>query len=222
MVAVMADNTDVDVDVDVKTVKIKITGNNISVTDSLREYVDKKISKVINKYKSILTKVNVHLEVDKNPAVPNPHKCEVVAFAGKVILRAEVKSQGMYASIDEVEVRISRTIRKFKERRTGRSRKDLPAAAIGSDDDDADDGPEDTYAASDSSSNSNSNGVPLLKGIVRRKTFPMPVQSVEEAVLCLEYLDHGFYLFRNEKTMDISLVYKRNNGGYGLVDCGAD
>lgn len=195
---------------------LKITGNNVEVTESMNMYVREKLSKVMKKNIQLLTKINVHLSVEHNPAIALRHKCEVVAFAGKMILRAEVRSENMYASIDGVERKIGRTLRKFRERRVDRGRKssdNAVAAAIDDDDEAEDDGLEDTFNSVGVES-----AVKPVSGIVRRKSFPMPKQSVEEAVLCLEYLDHEWYLFRNEKTDEISLVYKRNSGGYGLVE----
>ncbi len=195
---------------------LKITGNNVEVTEAMNMYVREKLAKVMKKNISMLTKVDVHVSVEHNPAIPLRHKCEVVAFAGKAILRAEVRAEDMYAAIDSVEQKIGRTLRKFRERRVNRGRKGTDNAAVASlldTDDVEDDGPEDTYNSVDVGG-----GVAPVSGIVRRKSFPMPKQSVEEAVLCLEYLDHEWYLFRNEKTDEISLIYKRNSGGYGLVE----
>lgn len=224
---------------------VRITGNNIPLTDSLREYVDDKLSKVVRRFGSLLTKVDVHLTVEHNPSIKLSNKAEVVAFAGKTILRNEVREADMYVAIDEVEGRIARTIRKYKERRvatvskahyaassprsskTGGTRRlaTIPGvtmpddASFGEDDDDAEaqaasDEFRDVYAGEETTLG----GVPKVEGIVRRKVFPMPLQTVEEAVLCCEYVDHPWYLFRNAETKEICLVYRRNHGGYGLIE----
>lgn len=54
--------------------------------------------------------------------------------------------------------------------------------------------------------------------VVRKKSFPMPPISVDEAVLCLEYIDHDFYVFQNAETNKINVVYKRNSGDVGLIE----
>ena len=53
--------------------------------------------------------------------------------------------------------------------------------------------------------------------VVKPKSFPMPPITVEEAVLCLYYIDHPFYVFRNKDTNEINVVYKRNSGGVGHI-----
>lgn len=210
---------------------IRLTGNNVALTESLHQYVEDKLSKVVKRFGSLLTKIDVHLKVEHNKAIRESHRAEVVAFAGKTILRAEEKAEDMYVAIDAVEERISRTVRKFKERKVGKGRTaatdvserlaavpgvQMPADSIFSDEsanEKEDEEFKDVYEQKEALP-----GVPAVIGIVRRKVFPMPLQTVEEAVLCCEYVDHPWYLFRNAETKEICLVYKRNHGGYGLIE----
>lgn len=207
---------------------IRITGNNVTLTDSLQGYIRDKLSKVTSRFGSVLTKMDVHLTVEHNPSIHNNNKAEVVAFAGKTILRTEVRSDDMYSAIDAVEERIGRTIRKFKERREAKTktsklrdpsqvdesstRASSPIADV-SDAKDGDEQYKDVYQTKEAVP-----GVPAVTEVVKRKVFPMPLQTVEEAVLCCEYVDHPWYLFRNAETKEICLVYKRNHGGYGLIE----
>jgi hypothetical protein len=95
---------------------------------------------------------------------------------------------------------MGRTLRKFKERKEVRHQKTAPGAEdpatsvvfdVPEDSETDPDEPEDSYAS-----------VPAQKspvdGVVKRKVFPLPLQTVEEAILCLEYIDHSFYLVRPE------------------------
>lgn len=54
--------------------------------------------------------------------------------------------------------------------------------------------------------------------VVKRKSFPMPPLTVEDAVVCLEYIEHDFYVFRNADTQEINVVYKRSAGDVGLIE----
>ena len=54
--------------------------------------------------------------------------------------------------------------------------------------------------------------------IERSKKFDMKPMSAEEAVLQMELSEHDFYMFRNTDTDDISIVYKRKTGGYGIIE----
>lgn len=76
----------------------------------------------------------------------------------------------------------------------------------------------DTYA----SSADPQTDVPNVEGLVKRKAFPLPLQTVEEAIMCLDYIDHSFYMFRLAETGTVSLVYRRNSGGYGLIEPESD
>ncbi|KAI0565786.1 Sigma 54 modulation protein / S30EA ribosomal protein [Gracilaria domingensis] len=206
---------------DRETKPIRITGNNIHLTQSLQNYVNEKLHKVIRRFGNLISKMDVHLTVEHNPSIPNRHKAEVVAFAGKTILRTETRSHDMYTSIDDVEDRIGRIIRKYKERKEGKTKASKKTREIETqvtsapeleDDVAEDDGDyQDVYGEAPPP-------VPAVNEVVRRKVFPMPLQTVEEAVLCCEYVDHPWYLFRNAATSEISLVYKRNRGGYGLIE----
>jgi Sigma 54 modulation/S30EA ribosomal protein C terminus len=98
---------------------------------------------------------------------------------------------------------MGRTLRKFKERKDVRHQKTAPgtedpAAFV------ALDAPEDSETDSDELEDSYAS-VPAQKspvdGVVKRKVFPLPLQTVEEAILCLEYIDHSFYLVRPEPAL---------------------
>lgn len=196
---------------------VRVTGNNISVTDSLRVYIRDKLDKVIARYAGMLTKVDVHLTVEQNHSIVNKNKVEVIAFIGKTTLRAEVKDSSMYAAIDAMQTRMARVIRKFKERSIAtiksQQKSRTSSGAVDEEEDAEQQEYMDMYAEHEMVP-----GVPKVNEIVRRKVFPMPLQTVEEAVLCCEYVDHPWYLFRNADTNEISLVYKRNHGGYGLIE----
>lgn len=198
---------------DRQTNNITITGNNIHLTQSLQNYITEKLEKVSRRFGALISKMDVHLTVEQNPSVPKRHKAEVVAFAGKTILRTEVRTPDMYNSIDEVEERINRILRKFKERKERKDKIISKARRVTPDvvDDEDDDVYKDIYNEAPIS-------LPAIHEVVKRKVFPMPLQTVEEAVLCCEYIDHPWYLFRNATTSEISLVYKRNHGGYGLIE----
>lgn len=200
------------------TKPVRITGNNIDLTESLRDYVNEKLTKVMRRFGPVVSRFDVHLTVEHNPSVSSRHKAEVVAFSGKTILRTEFRSGDMYTSIDAVEERISRTIRKFKERKDAKVKGKDGSAAVALpdlDDDVQETDPEDVFTDVYQDA---APPVPPVDAVVKRKVFPMPLQTVEEAVLCCEYVDHPFYIFKNADTNQFALVYKRNHGGYGLIE----
>eukprot|EP00871_Galdieria_phlegrea_P003617 jgi/Galph1/4256/GphlegSOOS_G2916.1 len=205
-----------------------LSGNNIDLTEALHNYVEEKVGKIVAKYVRFLIKVEVHLSVAHNPSVKNAHTAEVTAFARKHVLRASVSTESMYASIDLVSDKLERKLQKFKGRfsepvhgfkageipflesesgnstatSSGTSQEDISLKEV-----------IDKYSVDDLEGTLRS----LDQQVVKRKSFPVPRQSVEEAVLCLDYIDHDFYVFRNSQTGEINIVYKRNHGGIGLI-----
>mmetsp|Transcript_10091 Transcript_10091/g.18179 ORF Transcript_10091/g.18179 Transcript_10091/m.18179 type:complete len:207 (+) Transcript_10091:29-649(+) len=194
--------------------KISVTGNNIDLTPALHDYVVEKLGKVLSKHQQLVTRVDVHLRVLRNPSIQHNHSAEVVVQVKGNVLRSEVKSEGMYGSIDMVSDKVGRTLRKYKERHLVRNGPKISTFVQGEEtDSEAED------VISDVDSLEDENGVPRVTQIVKKKSFPMPAQTVEEAVLCLEYIDHPFYVFRNKETKEINVVYKRKgNDGVGLIE----
>uniref|UniRef100_A0A7S3EHB5 Sigma 54 modulation/S30EA ribosomal protein C-terminal domain-containing protein n=1 Tax=Rhodosorus marinus TaxID=101924 RepID=A0A7S3EHB5_9RHOD len=190
--------------------KINVTGNNIDLTDSLRNYVQEKIGKSIQKYLQFITKVDVHLSVAHNPSIKHAQAAEVVVFAVGTVMRAEVKMENAYSSIDLVADKISRKLRKYKERkerskdRSKEKTSEIARRIAESEEELEEEVSEDVKT-------------PDLREIVKVKEFQMPAQTVEDAALCLEYIDHDFYVFRDSETNEINVLYKRNHGGLGLI-----
>lgn len=185
--------------------KLVIQGKNIDITPAIREYVEQKVDKAIAHYQSFLTEVDVCLSVAKNPRI-HSQTAEVTIFANGSVIRAEEDSDNLYASIDLVANKISRQLRKYKERlqiRKGAAPTSEIASQIGSeqlvDDLIGDRQPE------------------LPKEVVRTKYFAMSPMSVEEALEQLELVDHDFYVFLNAETNEINVAYERNHGGYGVI-----
>jgi putative sigma-54 modulation protein len=183
--------------------KLVIQGKNIEVTDAIREYVSQKIDKAVSHFKSLTTEVDVHLSVARNPRITSKQAAEVTIYANGAVIRAEERSENLYASIDLVADKIARKLRKFKERKNSK-----PAIKT-------------ALAFAESAP-----VVPLSKDerapelpaqVVRNKYFTMSPMTVDDAVEQLEMVDHDFFVFRNTDTGEINVVYERNHGGYGVI-----
>lgn len=97
--------------------KLVIHGKNIEITDAIREYVHQKIEKAVSHFQSMTTEINVHLSVARNPRINSKQTAEVTIFANGTVIRAQESSEDLYASIDLVADKISRQLRKYKERK---------------------------------------------------------------------------------------------------------
>ncbi|SRR5579883_261081 len=184
--------------------KLVIQGKNIEITDSLREYVTQKIEKAVNHYQNLTTEVDVHLSVARNPRVNSKQTAEVTIYVNGSIVRAEEGSENLYASIDLVADKISRQLRKYKEKRHEKSHAPVKTA--------------DALSDQPVVSNLLQDRSPELPGqVVRTKYFAMPPMTVQEALEQLELVDHDFYMFLNSETDEINVIYERNHGGYGVI-----
>lgn len=171
--------------------KLTVRGNKLEVTDSIRNYVEEKLGK-LDKYFEESDEINANVLFriqGKNQIV------EVTVPIKKYILRAEEANEDLYASIDLVVEKLERQIRKNKTRIKERKVKDIPAInfeAI------IEEEPKTT--------------------IVKRKSVEMKPMDEEEAVLQMELLGHEFFVFQDIDTDSISVLYKRKDGNYGIIE----
>ena len=187
---------------EVNQMKIVIQGKNIEITEAIREYVDQKIDKAVSHFKSMTTEIDVNLSVARNPRIISNQSAEITIYANGAVIRAEERSENLYASIDIVADKIARKLRKFKERKTS---KVTPKTALGVTEQPPIPLPDQNRAPE------------LPAQVIRNKYFTMLPMAIEEAVERLEMVDHDFFVFRNAETGEINVIYERNHGGYGVI-----
>lgn len=184
--------------------KLVIQGKNIEITDALHEYVTQKIEKAVNHYQNLTTEVDVHLSVARNPRINSKQTAEVTIYVNGAVVRAEESSENLYASIDLVADKISRKLRKYKEKRRDKQHAAVKTVEALSDQPVVAELPTDREPA-------------LPSQVVRTKYFAMSPMTVHEAQEQLEMIDHDFYMFLNVETGEINVIYERNHGGYGVI-----
>ena len=189
--------------------KLLIHGRNLELTQSLRDYTKTKIDKATHNFHEMVQEADVHLSVARNPRVPQ-QTAEVTVFANGTVIRAQERSENLYASIDLVANKLARQLRKYKERHNNHHvHNNISTKSIKTEE-------TQTYASSDH---------PLIEGKephlpspgVRRKYFKMTPMNIETARAQLDLIDHDFYLFREEEGSALRVIYKRNHGGYGVI-----
>ena len=188
--------------------KLVIQGKNIEITEAIHSYVDQKISKAVSHFRHLTNEVDVNLSVAKNARINPKQSAEVTLYISGAIVRAEESSENLYASIDMVANKITRQLRKYKEKRQDRNFSPVK--------------PNDTLLAVDAPTADVSKLLEtklpeLPEEVVRTKYFAMPPMTIEEALEQLELVDHDFYMFRNSDSGEINVIYERNHGGYGLL-----
>lgn len=189
--------------------RFNIRGENIEVTDALRDYAEKKISKIERYFNKELTNVDAH--VNLKTYSDRSAKVEVTVPLSNIVLRAEETSQDMYGSIDLVADKLERQIRKYKtkvNRKLRRENLSRPEAI------DPDLWDSDVPALDDNSKDEGD----VSSSIVRIKQVDLKPMSPEEAVLQMDLLGHDFFIFEDAETEGVSLVYKRHDDQYGLLE----
>ena len=178
-----------------------IRGENIEVTDAIRDYVQKRISKLEKYFENNVEAIaHVNLKVYQNKTA----KVEVTIPLPYLTLRAEETSPDLYASVDLVTDKLERQIRKFKTKVNRKSRekgyKNLDFVPADTDD-----------KASDDSNDLQ---------VVRTKRVSLKPMDNEEAILQMDMLGHDFFIYQDAETDGVSIVYRRNDGRYGLIEAG--
>lgn len=189
--------------------KLLIHGRNLDVTPAIREYTETKLTRAINHLEGMVKEADVHLSVARNPRVPQ-QIAEVTMFANGTVIRAQERSDNLYASIDLVASKLARQLNRYKERLQDRHQGPVHRSARD----------EEAGAATlppPGASLTDGKEPALPNRGVRRKYFDMPPMSLEEAQHQLELIDHDFYVFRDAETDQIQVIYHRNHGGFGVI-----
>ncbi|WP_195573579.1 ribosome hibernation-promoting factor, HPF/YfiA family [Paenibacillus sp. 1001270B_150601_E10] len=177
--------------------KFSIRGQNIEVTEALRDHVEKKLDRLERYFEAPPTSdVNVTLSVTKDR-----HRVEVTILLPGLILRAEDASRDMYASVDAVVDKLERQIRKHKTKVNRKFRYDDSRKFFAEE-------PVPAGAAIDEDE----------LELVRTKRFTFKPMDVEEAILQMDLLGHDFYVFKDAETREVNVVYRRQDGRYGLIE----
>ncbi len=158
----------------------------------------------------MVQEADVHLSVARNPRVPQ-QTAEVTVFANGTVIRAQERSENLYASIDLVAGKLSRQLRRYKDRNSDHHHSNGHNASITP--------PTEAVLEETAIKGSILEGkeVHLPSPGVRRKYFNMPPMSINQAREQLDLIDHDFYLFREEESKELQVIYKRNHGGYGII-----
>ena len=205
--------------------EITITGRRMPITDPIRAYAEEKIgnSMKVMDINPLTAEVRIPgligpdphgdrpfipaensaevvLQVEKNPANPTPAKCEVTMRARGHIIRVEETDENMYAAIDVAAAKVLRQLRKYKTRIIDKKIADAPAQAGAKLDID---GLMQELSADDE--------------VVRVKELVLEPLTEEEALVQIDLLGHDFFAYIDRDTNAVNILYRRDNGGYGLL-----
>jgi putative sigma-54 modulation protein len=177
--------------------RLHVKGKNVEVSDSIRRYAEEKLAK-LDRQLHELTEVELELWTERNPSISANQVAEATIWTKGPTLRAREASVDMRASIDQLTDKLLRQVEHYRAKR---SRKQARG-----------------------------NGIPPPGGpmsipderqvpqIVKTKQFAVKPMTAEEAALQLELIGHDFFVFRSEESGDVNVIYRRRDGGYGLIE----
>ena len=201
--------------------KTQIKGRNVTVTDALQQYANEKIEHVhkllLQRKIDEVTRVELERQVEKNPSIPEPCIAEATVFTRGPVIRARESSTDMYAAIDLVSDKLVRRVKKYHDKAHGKTRHGHDKLALPVEPDEAELAPvaaamlPDEFAAEEAHAGDNGR-------VVKTKQFALKPMSVHEATLQMELVGHDFFVFTNAESNRTNVVYRRNDGHYGLIE----
>ena len=174
--------------------KFQFNDKKVKLPETVHAYAEKKVGKPDRYFRDDADAL-VAFSVEKNR-----NKVEVTVRAANTIFRASESTSDMYASIDAAVSDIERQIRKNKTRLARRLKQDafVRSAEVTS------------FVPDEEETNFE---------LIRIKEFPMKPMSRDEAILQMNLLGHNFFAFRDvDADSAFAVVYRRNDGGYGLIE----
>lgn len=171
--------------------ELVIRGDKIKVTEAMKNYIEEKVGK-LDKYieDSSNIRANVLVKVKSHNQI-----IEITIPLKSFILRSEESQEDIYAAVDKAVDKLERQIRKNKTRLMSKQAKtyDFSFSEI----EEADEEEE---------------------KIIKRKKIEVKPMDEEEAIIQMELLNHQFYMYKDSETNQTVVVYKRKDGGYGIIE----
>jgi putative sigma-54 modulation protein len=171
--------------------QLQVKGKNVEVTPAIQDYAERKLGKLA-KQLADPTRVELELAVERNPSIAANHVAEATIWTKGPVLRAREASSDMKASIDLLTDKLERQVKRYRQKRRHEHDRHVTANPT--------ELPEETPV------------------IVKTKQFTLNPLTPEEAITQLELIGHDFFVFRNEESGEINVVYRRSDGGYGLIE----
>jgi len=176
--------------------QVSVTFKHLEPTDAIRSYAEEKVRK-INKYVDNAIEANVVLSVQKFR-----HIAEINLMANGVPVSGTESTDDMYSSIDKVMDKIEKQLRRHKDRIKKHKPRNEPAIASLE---------EAIYAAESFEAESE-------PGVIKMENYQVKPMSVDEAVMQIDLLHQDFLVFTNASNNRVSVIYRRKDGNYGLIE----
>jgi len=177
--------------------ELQITGTNAEITPATHQYIENKLSK-LNKHLPDIIDIKVEIS-EEDTRSPQQHylvRAAVNSGVGKSVFHSEERAEDLFKAIDKVAVVLTRQLEKRKGKLYDRGRGNPQVRGKFTEPSTVDTG----------------------RKVVKTKHFVIEPMSLEEAITQMEQLGHSFFLFFDAKAAAVRLLYRRNDGNYGLIE----
>lgn len=187
--------------------ELNIRTNGVKVTDGMREFIDRRMSK-LDRLADHVVDALLELKTETTRTGAETSTAQITLKTGKQTLRAEAEAHEVAKAIDMAIDKLISQVRRVNERKNRRGAKPLSdlvepfPAEVDADAADRED------AAAEAA---------LLGQVARTKTFQMDPMGVETAIEQMELIGHDFFFFKNEEDETFTVLYRRKDGSYGLL-----
>ncbi len=187
---------------------ITVSGRKMPVSDSLRSYAEDKIGKAVEQLEVGAIACEIVLYREKNKSIQNAAVCEVTVVMPGHVARVEESEEDMFAAIDVAAAKIARQLRKFKTRvHSKRTKKNEKMVDF-----QHEDAHPETELDLDKLMDELSEDE-----IVRRKRITYTPMTEEEALIEIDLIGHDFFVFTDRDSGEVHVLYRRDDGSYGLL-----
>ena len=170
--------------------EITIAGKNVEVSGQTQDYIERKLKK-LGKHLPTLNEFKVEIGQERTKSPEDRFVVQVTVNSAGTLLRGESRSVNVLSAIDEVTKVMARQAERLKGRLYDKGK-----------------GVSLRHMATE----------PEPPEIARVKRFPVAPLTPEEAAEQMEMLGHSFFLFLNPASDRVNLIYRRQNGSYGLIE----
>jgi putative sigma-54 modulation protein len=182
---------------------VVIRGKNVKVSKSLRTAAEEHLAK-LDRFANGFARAEVDFSEERNPRIAENQRCEVLVHVKGHLLKAHASASEPFAALYAVCDKVEHQVKRLKDKRVARhhprrvrtQRVELP---------EIEDEEEDQHQ-------------PQTARIVKMKEFTIKPMSAEEAVLQMDLLGHDFFLFTSSETGRAAVIYRRNDGNFGLIE----
>ena len=176
--------------------KLQITAKNTELTPELRRYIERKLGK-LNRHLPNITESKVEIFEQKTRSPQQRFVLQMTIDSKGTLLRSEERGEDPFAAADRVAATMDRQIERYKGKLYDKGRGNSLARGV---------------------SDGKTEAVLSSPDVVKVKRFVVNPMSVAEAIDQMELLGHDFFLFFNEESEQINVIYRRKEGDYGLIE----